>query len=135
MNLEIRVSVNGVYMTETACGLTTKEEMVIENNYGSYQALGGRMSWRTYRKTLEQTEQPPTFEERRVNQAKFIAGIAGVPLNNEEGLLDKIITFYGVLRTGQNRTLCDQELFAEALRMLKRPDLLKKVIDKHPNIR
>lgn len=125
--------------------LLKKEEMVTnKTSYDRYRELGGIINEVDYQKALARAGQTTSLRKTLVAQAKLIARVAGVPLDDDfQGCPGKITILYGVLRTDSNSNpgeqyhhsqMCDQRLFAEALRMLDFPDLLAKVIKAHPNI-
>lgn len=128
---------------------SSKREMKRVNSisYLGYQKRGGIINEVDYRNAMEKTEQiinsngTLVIRREHVVQANLIAQVAGITLENSEGHPDKVTTLYGVLRTDSNpgakhhhRQMCDQRLFAEALRMLDYPVLFVKVIEAHPNI-
>lgn len=110
-------------------------------SYRRYRELGGIIDEASYRKALARVEHTTHLTDTLVVQARLIAQVAGITLNNSGGYLNAATILYGVLRTDSNpgtqhhhSQMCDQRLFAEALRMLDYPDLLAKVIEAHPNI-
>lgn len=124
-------------------GLPSKgEEMGVRDiNYRRYRELGGIIDEANYRKALARVGHTTRLIDTLVVQARLIARVAGITLDNSGGYLNAATILYGVLRTDLNpgtqyhhSQMCDQRLFAEALRMLDCPDLLAKVIEAHPNI-
>jgi len=111
-------------------------------NYERYRQLGGIINEGDYKKALTRVAQTTRLREKTlVAQAERVVGVAGFSLNNDKDCLDDVTTLYGVLRTDQkpgveyhHGQMSDERLFAEALRMLDRPDLLAKVIEAYPNI-
>jgi hypothetical protein len=109
--------------------------------YERYCEMGGIINEHDYKATMVRAEQIFHLDRCLVLQAERAARVAGFSLNNDTNRLDKVTVLYGVLRTDENPgapyhhgQMCDQRLFAEALRMSDRPDLLEKVIKAYPNI-
>ncbi len=113
-----------------------------ENNcYQRYQELGGIINEKDYESALARTKNTTISCILLIKQLEFIARVAGIELHNAKGTIDQRIILYGILRTDTNKEvqyhhsqMCDQRLFAEALRMLGDIDSLNKLIDAHPHI-
>lgn len=118
------------------------------NGYRHYQELSGRINQKDYKRILLKVEGAATPNAASIAQAEFIAKTAGIVLDNETGGVDKRVVLYGIMRndpvpSDSERTgiyndhytrMSDQQLFAEALRMVGDSDSLQKLISKHPNI-
>ncbi|MBI2120028.1 MAG: hypothetical protein HYT94_00190 [Parcubacteria group bacterium] len=105
-----------------------------ENNpYEKYKALGGIINEADYTNALEQAEQNVSVGEMTLLHARSLMRRAGIDV---EGDISKnpIVLLYGVLRSDKNLSgaeyhhsdMSDQNLFAEALRMLGESDALEK---------
>lgn len=130
-----------MFQTGKESSLEVEREATRDISYDRYRELGGIINEGDYTRALTRAVQTTHLRETLVAQAELIARVAGFPLNNSNGHLDEITILYGVLRTDSkpgaeyhHGQMCDQRLFAEALRMMDRPDLLAKVIEAHPNI-
>ena len=124
-------------------GLKLREGIqgVNDISYRRYQELGGIINEQNYQCALTRASETIQLSGVLIAQADLIARVAGITLDNADGCLDVITILYGVLRTDSkpgaqyhHSQMCDQRLFAEALRMLDCPILLAKVIEAHPNI-
>ena len=110
--------------------------------YQQYQELGGIINENDYQNALDRAKSAVMLDNKAlIAQAESIAGTSGITLYNVDGALDKRIILYGKLRTDTNpgveyhhSQMSDQQLFAEALRMLGDADSLKKIIEAYPNI-
>ena len=113
-----------------------------DNSYQRYQELGGIINKNDYDSALLRARDATTFDKTLMVQAENIARFAGIELHSTEDHLDPIITLYGILRADirpkkvrhHHSQMCDQCLFAEALRMLGNIDALNKLIHAYPNI-
>ena len=111
-------------------------------SYQRYRELGGIIYEKNYQRALDRARHTVTLDnEKLVGQAEFIAGKSGFTLHNSRGALDQRTILYGILRTDANpgvkyhhSQMGDQQLFAEALKMLEDEGSLKKLIEAHPNI-
>lgn len=120
----------------------TAEEIPRQSSYERYLELGGLINEGDYLKAMCRMEQTTTLEKCLIYQAEYIARTTGIRLQNVKGELDPTTILYGVLRTDQNPDakyhygqMCDQQLFAEALRMLDQPESLARLIQAYPNTR
>ena len=114
-----------------------------ENNcYQRYQELGGIINEKDYESALARARNAITPDGRLIKQAELIAQTAEIELCNAKDAIDQRVILYGVLRTDtrpektpyHHSQMCDQRLFAEALRMLGDVDSLNKLIAAHPHI-
>ena len=111
-------------------------------SYQQYRELGGVINEEDYQSVLNCAQSAVTVDNKAlIAQSELIAKKSGIMLHNSEDALDQRTVLYGILRTDTNPgekyhhgQMSDQELFAEALRMLGDADSLKKLIDAHPNI-
>ncbi len=112
-----------------------KTDLGAANNicYDRYQELGGIINKGDYDRALAKAAKTTFLRKTLIAQARIMAHASGIILNNSEGRLDAITLLYGILRTDTNpgvkyhhSQMSDQRLFAEALRMLNYPDLLRK---------
>ena len=110
--------------------------------YQQYRELGGIINEDDYNSALLRAESATTLDIALIRQSEIIARVAGIELYNTEDDLDPITVLYGILRTDvrpekvrhHHSQMCDQRLFAEALRMLGNVDALNKLIRAHPHI-
>ena len=113
-----------------------------ENFYSQYRELGGIINERDCESALAKAKNTTEVAPVLVTQAECIAEFAGIKLHSTEGALDPVIVLYAALRTDVNSEkvvhhhsqMCDQRLFAEALRMLGYTDSLDKLLRAYPNI-
>lgn len=114
-----------------------------ENNcYQRYQELGGIINEKDYESVLARVRNITTLDRALIQQAELIAQIAGIELHNTKDAPDQRMILYGILRTDpkpkevkyHHSQMCDQRLFAEALRMLGDTDALDKVMHTHPYV-
>lgn len=115
-----------------------------ENNcYQRYKELGGIINEKDYESALTRARNTVALHITLIKQSEHIAEFAGVELHNTKDVFNPRTIFYGVLRTDvksdpkikyHHSQMCDQRLFAEALRMLGDADSLQKVIVAYPNI-
>jgi len=113
-----------------------------KHSYPRYKALGGIINEKDYKSALDRAQSMAALENKSlVLQAKMIAEESGIALHSLEIASDPRVILYGILRTEVNpgekyhhSQMGDQQLFAEALRMLEDEDSLKKLIEAHPNI-
>lgn len=114
-----------------------------ENNcYQQYQKLGGIINEKDYDSILAKAEDTTALNIPLIKQSEGIAEFAGIELHNTKDTIDPRTILYGILRTDtkpkevqyHHSQMCDQRLFAEALRMLGDTDSLRKVIEAYPNI-
>lgn len=111
-------------------------------NYRQYRELGGIINENDYENALLRAGGMTTLDKIRIKQAENIARFAGIELHNTGDVLGPIVVLYEVLRADirpekvrhHHSQMCDQCLFAEALRMLGNVDALNKLIRAHPNI-
>jgi|SRR3989338_10054939 len=111
-------------------------------SYRQYQEFGGIINEKDYQNVLTRAENMATLDNKSlILQIESIAKVSGIILRNSEAALDKRIILYGILRTSVNAgekyhhsQMGDQQLFAEALRMLGDKDSLQKLIKAYPNI-
>lgn len=106
-----------------------------------YLQVGGIINKDDYRIAMETEGQKIKHINCFVSQAKSIALRLGFTEDISQEQLDKVAMLYGVLRSDirpgseyHHGQMCDQRLFAEALRMLDHEKLLIKVINAFPNI-
>src|SRR3989338_4941881 len=110
-------------------------------SYQQYQELGGIINENDYQNALDRAQNAVMLDNKTlIGQAESIARVSGITLHNADGVLDKRIILYGKLRTDTNpgveyhhSQMCDQQLFAEALRTLGDADALKKIIEAYTN--
>lgn len=110
--------------------------------YQQYQELGGIINEKDYQSALDRVQKMSELNNKSlIAQAELIANKSGIILHNSDGVLDPRIILYGILRIDINpgekyhhSQMGDQQIFAEALRMLGDADSLKKLIEAHPNI-
>ena len=110
-------------------------------SYQQYRELGGIINEEDYQSALDRAQSTARLDnESLVAQVELIAKVSGITLHNSEDILDQRTILYGILRTDTNsgekyhhNRMGDQQLFAEALRMLGDTDSLKKLIEAHPN--
>lgn len=113
-----------------------------EINYQQYCELGGIINESDYQAAMERIIPPVKIEQTLAGQARHIFGFCGLRVReNESQKIELISALYGILRSDMrpgadyhHGQMCDQRLFAEALRMLDYPELLEKVIRSYPNI-
>jgi len=113
-----------------------------ESSYQQYRKMGGVINEKDYKSALDRAKNAAALDNKSlILQVELIARKAGIALQNPEGALDQRIILYGILRTDINQgekyhhsQMSDQQLFAEALRMLKDEESLKKLIEAYPNI-
>ena len=113
-----------------------------DNCYQRYQELGGIINENDYRSALLRAINASTLNKTRTAQAENIARVSGIELYGTEDNPNPITILYGVLRADirpekvrhHHSQMCDQNLFAEALRMLGDVDALNKLIHAHPHI-
>lgn len=118
----------------TAEFLLEESELALSFNYNNYLKLGGIINKAACLSALSRVDQKISAEHF-VDQVERIASVVGINLDNFRGHLDKITLLYGVLRSDlepgalyHHGQMSDERLFAEALRMLNRPILLKKLM-------
>ena len=110
--------------------------------YQQYRKLGGIINENDYDSALLRAKSATTLDKTRTAQAEHVARFAGIELHNAGDVLDPITALYGILRADirpekvrhHHSQMCDQRLFAEALRMLGNVDALNKLIRAHPHI-
>ena len=110
--------------------------------YQQYRKLGGIINENDYDSALLRAKSATTLDIALIRQSEIIARVAGIELYNTEDDLDPITALYGILRADirpekvrhHHSQMCDQRLFAEALRMLGNVDALNKLIRAHPHI-
>lgn len=114
-----------------------------ENNcYQRYKELGGIINEKDYCSALTRAKNITTLNIVLIKQAEYMAEFAGIELRNAKNAVDQRVTLYGILRTDtrpektqyHHSQMCDQRLFAEALRMLGDAESLQKIIEAYPNI-
>lgn len=122
----------------TAEFLLEENELVLSFNYSNYLKLGGIINKAACLSSLSRVSQEIPGEHF-VEQAERIAKVVGIRLNNFKGHLDKITLLYGVLRSDlepgalyHHGQMSDERLFAEALRMLNLPNLLRELKMAYP---
>ena len=106
-----------------------------ESSYQQYRKMGGVINEKDYKSALDRAKNAAALDNKSlILQVELIARKAGIALQNPEGALDQRIILYGILRTDINQgekyhhsQMSDQQLFAEALRMLKDEESLKKI--------
>ena len=111
-------------------------------SYQQYQELGGIINEEDYQSALARAKNTATLDAILIKQSELIARVAGIELRNAKDSLDQRTVLYGILRTDakpkevkyHHSQMCDQRLFAEALRMLGDTDSLNKLISAHPHI-
>lgn len=114
----------------------------LESAYERYQKLGGIINEKDYGNALARVEETATLDKALIQQAEFIARFAGIELYNTKDVLDRRVVLYGILRTNarpgdvkyHHSQMCDQRLFAEALRMLGDTDALNKLVDAYHKV-
>ena len=113
-----------------------------ENNYSSYQKLGGVINEKDYLSTQLRAKFETTPSASTVAQVEVMARVAGIELHTQSGAADERIILYGILRADNkpadvehhHAQMGDQQLFAEALKMVGDSDSLAKLIASHPAI-
>ncbi len=113
-----------------------------ETCYQQYQELGGIINEEDYQSALAKAKNTTTLDTTLIKQSELIARIAGIELCNTKDSIDQRIILYGILRTDtkpkkvkyHHCQMCDQRLFAEALRMLGDTDSLNKLIKTYHHI-
>lgn len=114
-----------------------------ENNcYQRYQELGGIINEKDHNSILARAENTTLLNMLLIKQSECIAEFAGIELHNTKDIIDPITILYGILRTDtkpeevqyHHSQMCDQRLFAEALRILGDAYSLQKIIAAYPNI-
>lgn len=113
-----------------------------KNCYKRYRELGGIINEKDYKSILTRADNTAVLDITLIKQFECIAEFAGIELHNTKDTFDQRTILYGILRTDIKPTevqyhhsqMCDQRLFAEALRMFGDTDSLQKIIESHPNI-
>lgn len=114
-----------------------------ENNcYKRYQELGGIINEKDYENAFTRAKNTTALNIVLIKQSEMIAEFAGIELYNTKDAIDQKTILYGILRTDtkpektqyHHSQMCDQRLFAEALRMLEDTDSLQKIIEAYRNI-
>jgi hypothetical protein len=104
--------------------------------------MGGIINEKDYNSILARAYNKPETKLILISQAKTIARVAGIPLLNEKTSLDPRITLYGIMRSDKmpndvqfhHCQMCDQRLFAEALRMIGDETSLEILASSLPHI-
>ena len=110
--------------------------------YQRYRELGGVINEKDYESALAMARNAITPNGMLIKQAELIAQTAEIELCNAKGAVDQRVILYGVLRTDtrpektqyHHSQMCDQRLFAEALRMLGDVDSLNKLVDAYHKV-
>jgi hypothetical protein len=109
--------------------------------YDQYVRLGGIINEVDYQSIFERAKNTTRINISLIKQSELIAQAAGIELLNTKNTVAPITMLYGILRTDTNSEsqyhhsqMCDQRLFAEALRILADEESLNKLIIAYPNI-
>lgn len=126
-------------------------------SYQHYKELGGIINEKDYKSALDRAETIKNWKDYKsalvtnnlatldneslILQTETMAKESGIELHNSKDALDERTVLYGVLRTDTNpgvkhhhSQMGDQQIFAEALRILGDEKSLKKLIEAHPHI-
>ncbi len=104
--------------------------------YQLYLKRGGNINKEDWKSALTRVKKTTTLDQTLITNAKNLARIAGIDLDETKDTIDSRIILYGILRRdvrpeGVERhhdEMGDEHIFAEALRMLGDIVSLKKLI-------
>jgi len=110
--------------------------------YSRYTELGGIINETDYLSIRQRANGILVPNWLLTGQVNIIAGVTGIRLSNNGAALDPITKLYMVMRTDlqpegvvhHHSQMCDQRLFAEALRILEDEESLNTLFAAHRNI-
>lgn len=120
------------------------------DDYQRYLGRGGILNAKDYESVLSRVKGSTALDKASIEQieqkaqVEFIAETADITHNEADGvdkraIFDKSVAIYGILRndkkpvgvTDHYTQMSDQQIFAEALRMVGDDDSLQKLISRH----